>query len=64
MPIDKAIEEYAKMMESIFLEKKMSGPTMYKGTKLQEALKTMIRDEAGNEEEMMIEDQSKNGCKT
>ncbi|KAL5631688.1 hypothetical protein ACGC1H_007264 [Rhizoctonia solani] len=64
MPIDKAIEEYAKMMESIFSEKKMSGPTMYKGTKLQETLRTMIRGATGNEGEMMVEDEAKQECKT
>ncbi|KEP45593.1 kinesin light chain [Rhizoctonia solani 123E] len=62
--IDKVIEEYAKLIESIFSEKKLSGPTMYKGTKLQESLKTMIRDATGNEGEMMIEDETKQRCKT
>ncbi|CUA75392.1 Nephrocystin-3 [Homo sapiens] [Rhizoctonia solani] len=61
IPIDKAVEAYARMMESIFSEKKISGPTMYKSTKLQEALKTVIRDAVGNEDERMIEDQAKNG---
>ncbi|CAE6539782.1 unnamed protein product [Rhizoctonia solani] len=61
MPIDKAIEEYAKMMESIFSEKKMSGPTMYKSTKLEEALKTVIRNAAGNEQERMMGGRGKNG---
>ncbi|CAE6386611.1 unnamed protein product [Rhizoctonia solani] len=62
--IDKVIEEYAKMMESIFSEKKLSGPTMYKGTKLHESLRTMIRDATENEGEMMIEDETKQRCKT
>ncbi|CAE6446543.1 unnamed protein product [Rhizoctonia solani] len=55
MPINNAIEEYAALMESVFSEKKITGPTMYKGTRLQESLKTMIRDATGNEGEMLIE---------
>ncbi|CAE7134280.1 unnamed protein product [Rhizoctonia solani] len=43
MPIENSIEEYAKMMENIFSEKKMNGPALYKGTNLQQALKGMIR---------------------
>ncbi|CUA75393.1 Nephrocystin-3 [Homo sapiens] [Rhizoctonia solani] len=64
MPIDNAIEEYAKMMESIFSEKKMSGPTMYKSTRLEEALKAVIQNAMGNKDERMIEDRGGNGCKT
>ncbi|KAG8750153.1 hypothetical protein FRC11_010713 [Ceratobasidium sp. 423] len=64
MPIDRAIEEYAKLMESVFTERKMTGPTMYKGTKLQEALKAMIRGAVENEEVLMIESQAKGECKT
>ena len=64
MSIDKAIEEYAKLVKEVFKDKKMSGPTMYRATKLQEALKTMIRDATGNEGEKMNEDREMNGCKT
>ncbi|CAE6529315.1 unnamed protein product [Rhizoctonia solani] len=64
MPIDRVIEEYAKLMESVFSEKKLSGPTMYKGTKLQEGLKTMIRNATGNDTEMIIESRGEFACKT
>ncbi|CAE7095330.1 unnamed protein product [Rhizoctonia solani] len=64
MPIDRAIQEYVKFVEYVFKKKKLSGPTMYKGTKLQEALKAMVREVTGNEAEMMNNGQPSNGCKT
>ncbi|EUC58467.1 calcium-independent phospholipase A2-gamma, putative, partial [Rhizoctonia solani AG-3 Rhs1AP] len=64
MPVDKAIAEYAKLVKEVFKEKKMSGPTMYKGTKLQEALNAMIRDATGDEGERMIESRESLGCRT
>ncbi|CAE6432310.1 unnamed protein product, partial [Rhizoctonia solani] len=64
MPIDKAISEYVKFVEDAFREKKRSGPTMYKRTKLQEALKALVRETTGNEAEMMRKGQAVNECKT
>ncbi|CAE7111347.1 unnamed protein product [Rhizoctonia solani] len=64
MPIKKAIEEYAKFAREVFKEKKMSGPTMYKRKKLEEVLKTMIREATGDEKEMMDEGRGNTGCKT
>ncbi|CAE6430660.1 unnamed protein product, partial [Rhizoctonia solani] len=64
MSIDKAISEYVKFVEHVFKEKKWSAPTMYKGTKLQEALRAMIRGATGNEAEMINKGQASDGCKT
>ena len=64
MPIEKAIDEYAKLVKEVFKERKMTGPSMYKGTKLQDALKKMVREATGDEGEMMNEGQGHNGCKT
>ncbi|CUA74258.1 Kinesin light chain [Rhizoctonia solani] len=64
MPIDKSIEKYAKLVEEVFKEKKISGTPMYKATKLEQALKTMMREVTGDAAEMMREDQSNNPCKT
>ncbi|KEP54088.1 patatin-like phospholipase, partial [Rhizoctonia solani 123E] len=64
MPIDKAISEYAKLVKEVFREIKMIGPTMYKGTKLQNALKTMVREATGDEEETMNEGTEHIACKT
>ncbi|KEP50937.1 kinesin light chain [Rhizoctonia solani 123E] len=64
LSVHKAIEEYAKLVKEVFKDKKMGGPTMYKQTKLQEALKTIIREAAGDEGERMSGGQGSNGCKT
>ncbi|EUC58304.1 calcium-independent phospholipase A2-gamma, putative, partial [Rhizoctonia solani AG-3 Rhs1AP] len=64
MPVDKAIAEYAKLVKVVFKDKKISGPAMYKGTKLQEALNTMIREATGDEGERMVDDQKGTECKT
>ncbi|CUA76313.1 Nephrocystin-3 [Homo sapiens] [Rhizoctonia solani] len=64
MPVAKAIEKYAVFVKEVFTEKKWYGPTMYKSTKLQEALKIMIREATGDEGAMMDEDQENNICKT
>ncbi|CAE6459057.1 unnamed protein product [Rhizoctonia solani] len=64
MPIDKAISEYAKLTRDVFKDKKISGSSMYKGTKMQDALKTMVRNATGDEGEMMNEGREDHGCKT
>ncbi|CAE7234346.1 unnamed protein product, partial [Rhizoctonia solani] len=63
MPIDKAIQEYVKLAEDVFKDKKWNG-TMYKKTKLQEALTAMVRGKTGNEGELMNNGLETNGCKT
>ncbi|CUA68361.1 Nephrocystin-3 [Homo sapiens] [Rhizoctonia solani] len=55
MPIDKAISEYATLAKDVFQDTKLTGTTMYKATKLQHALKKMIREATGDEGEMMHE---------
>ncbi|CUA77298.1 Nephrocystin-3 [Xenopus laevis] [Rhizoctonia solani] len=64
MPIEKAISEYAKLAKDVFQDTKLSGTTMYKATKLQDALKRMIREVTGDEGEMMSERREYTGCKT
>ncbi|KEP46389.1 calcium-independent phospholipase A2-gamma [Rhizoctonia solani 123E] len=64
MPVDKAILEYAKLVREVFKEKKMTGRSMYKGTKLQDALRAMVRETTGDEGEMMNERRGDGGCKT
>ncbi|KAJ1304319.1 hypothetical protein OPQ81_005479 [Rhizoctonia solani] len=67
MPIDKAIEEYVKLMKDVFSEKKLSpsGSITHKTNKLRQALGLMIREATGNEEEMMLGAQGDDEkCKT
>lgn len=63
MPIKKAIAEYSKLVKDVFSERKYGGSTLYKGTKLQEALKAMIREATGHDKEMMHGTDT-GGCKT
>ncbi|CAE6459243.1 unnamed protein product [Rhizoctonia solani] len=64
MPIAVAIEKYAKLVKEVFKDKKLSGHTMYKRTKLQEALKAMVREATGDEREMMRDYRETGGCQT
>ncbi|KEP48660.1 calcium-independent phospholipase A2-gamma [Rhizoctonia solani 123E] len=64
MPVDKAIGQYARFVKDVFKDKKMSGPAIYKGKKLREALKTIIREATGDEEEMMNDGRGDNYCRT
>lgn len=68
MPIDQTITAYTKLMEKVFSDKKVigtSGPSEYKGTTLRAALKSIVRDTIGNEDEKMKKDQEQeNECKT
>ncbi|CAE6538976.1 unnamed protein product [Rhizoctonia solani] len=65
MPIEKAIEEYEKLMKNVFTEKKVLGPTTYKAKKLQQALGAMIRETTGDAEERMLGKEGEDEkCKT
>ncbi|KEP46281.1 kinesin light chain, partial [Rhizoctonia solani 123E] len=64
IPVEKAKLEFAKLAAGVFKDKKLSGTTMYKGTKLQEALKTLVREATGDEGEMMNENRDSGTCKT
>ncbi|CAE6474253.1 unnamed protein product [Rhizoctonia solani] len=64
MPVEKAKLEFAQLAENVFKDKKISGTTMYKGTKLQEALKTLVREATGAEGERMDENGEGSACKT
>ncbi|CUA74452.1 Nephrocystin-3 [Mus musculus] [Rhizoctonia solani] len=63
MSIQNAIQAYSDLMESVFTDKKSIGSTVYKGTKLQEALKTTVRNATGDQDEKMLETQASE-CKT
>lgn len=67
LSMDQAIAAYVKLVEKVFSDKKVigtSGPSEYKGSKLREALKSMVRDVTGNENERMKGEQQENGSKT
>ncbi|KEP55097.1 calcium-independent phospholipase A2-gamma [Rhizoctonia solani 123E] len=66
MPLDPAIQEYAKLIQGVFADKKIirtSGPSAYKGTKLREVLQQIV-GKVGKDGEMMEEIGNPEGCKT
>lgn len=64
MSLRQTVDAYGKLAKDVFSERKaigIGGGSAYKGTKLREVLKTIIREVTGNEDErMMVND----GCKT
>lgn len=68
MSMEQTIAAYVNLVEKVFSDRKVfgtSGSSKYKGTTLREALKSMVQDATGNEEERMRRGHSKiNGCKT
>ncbi|KAG8796240.1 hypothetical protein FRC12_001995 [Ceratobasidium sp. 428] len=67
LDIDRAIEAYSRLMESVFSEKKsvsMSGSGTFKAGKLEEELKKMVREATGDENTLMMGTQhNENDCK-
>jgi hypothetical protein len=68
IPLDQTIEHFAQLAKDVFSDKKhistSSGGTL-KSTKLQQALKDIVRKTTGDENEMMIDRQVDTGkCKT
>ncbi|CAE6536804.1 unnamed protein product [Rhizoctonia solani] len=66
VPLDSAIQKYAKLIEEVFADKKViraSGPSAYKGTKLRGALQQIIA-KSGNHGEKMEEEEPLECCKT
>ncbi|QRW09969.1 kinesin light chain [Ceratobasidium sp. AG-Ba] len=63
MSIQRAIECYVKLAE-VFSERKRIGTTTYKTTKLQVALKGMVRDVTGDENTRMMDTEESDECRT
>ncbi|KAL5641354.1 hypothetical protein ACGC1H_001737 [Rhizoctonia solani] len=66
MPLDSAIEEYAKLIQDVFADKKIirtNGPSAYKGSKLREVLQQIV-SKFGKYGETMEEVGSPEDCKT
>jgi hypothetical protein len=67
MPLKKATDEYGKLMKNVFADDNSSPTSMSsadKSTNLEKALRSMIRDATGNEDEKMTERGERVGCKT
>ncbi|QRV95656.1 kinesin light chain [Ceratobasidium sp. AG-Ba] len=63
MSIQRAIQCYVKLAE-VFSERKRIGTTTYKTTKLQAALKGMVRDITGDENTRMMDTKESDKCRT
>jgi hypothetical protein len=58
MPLDQAIEHFAKLARDVFSDKKhfsASGSGAFKSTKMQQALKEIIQTATGDENERMMD---------
>ncbi|KAG8677978.1 hypothetical protein FRC08_018166, partial [Ceratobasidium sp. 394] len=68
MPVHKVVQCFKKLGEEVYSSKKAisksAGSTEYKTTKLKQALKDIMRDATGNEDEMMLEADPDPRCKT
>lgn len=68
MPLDNTIEQFSKLAKDVFADAKyfsISGISMFKSTKLQQALRDIIREATGNENERTLDRQSDTEkCKT
>lgn len=54
MSVDEAIAAYRKMGERVFSETKMLGDGKFKASKLESAIKEIVKERTGNSEEMMM----------
>jgi hypothetical protein len=68
IPLNQAIDHFMKLAEDVFADKKhfnSSGSSTFKSTKMQQALKDIIRETTGNENEPMLDRRPDSGkCKT
>lgn len=68
IPLDRAIEHFARLGTDVFSERKYlssSGSGAFKSTKMQQALKSIIREATGSEDERMLDHRSDaDKCKT
>lgn len=65
IPLDLTIKQFAKLATDVFSDKKYHGSSAFKSTKMQQAIKNIIRDATGNENEGMMEQRPETQrCKT
>ena len=55
LPIQVAIDRYDKIAEVVFSEKKLFGEGMFGATKLENAVKSVLRDSGHDSEESMLD---------
>ena len=55
MDVDKAIEHYVDLTEKVFSDKKLWGDGMFKATKLEEIIKSAVKDVTGDSESPLMD---------
>jgi hypothetical protein len=65
IPTKKATTEFASLAKDVFSDKKIVGPGTFKASKLEKALKDIVREATGDEDEPMMNKRPNAGkCKT
>jgi len=65
MDVDTAIKDYNTLAKHVFSHpKRWMGEGKFKATRLEEAMKAMVRDATGDSESLLLEDNETTGCRT
>lgn len=68
MPLDRAIEHFARLAKDVFSDKKYFSATglgVFKSTKMQQALKQIVQEATGDENTFMMDRRAQaEKCKT
>ena len=64
MDVDTAIEHYANLAEYVFSDPKKWGNGRFKTTKLEKAVKSVVKDITGDEDSPLLESDEAGVCRT
>ena len=64
MDVDTAIKHYNNLVEYVFTDLKKWGDGRFKTTKLEEAVKSMVKDITGDSESPLLEGDESGVCRT
>ncbi|KAG8753516.1 hypothetical protein FRC12_011515 [Ceratobasidium sp. 428] len=65
MTTEKALETFARLSNEVFSDRKMVGLGVFKASKMEQALKAIVREVTGNEDEPMLDQRSdRKACQT
>jgi hypothetical protein len=64
MDVDTAINSYSTLVQQVFSDpKRWPGDGRFKATKLEEAIKAVVRSVTGNTEEALLDISNASGCR-
>lgn len=64
MDVDTAIKYYDELAKNVFSETKRWGDGRFKATKLEEAIKSVVKDMTGDSESPLLESDETSICRT